>query len=217
MLLCLQRLHHRLLLLRCHTSEHTVCCNCLVHLFLGCDRCCIYVLLRIFKACTSGNGRNRHRIISGDHFQIHALALKICQRIRCLCTDHIRKKQKSDGFKSCRDLRAFIYILTVSNNQNTKSLFRKTTTIFCHLGISFRKKKLHSTHQIRTCIFKSSSTVLSVGRERDHMVQLHILGYFKSCTEGIGSGILIFQHRKKISHDMFDLPDFLWIFLAARL
>ena len=217
MLLCLQRLYHRLLLLRCHTSEHTVCCNCLVHLFLGCDRCCIYILLRIFKACTSGYGRNGHRIITGDHLQIHPLAFEICQGIRCLLADHIRKKKKSDRLKPCRDLSAFIYILTVSNNQNTKSFFRKTAAVFCQLRIPFRKKKLHSTHQISACIFKSSSTVLSVRRERDHMIQLHILGYFKSRPQCIGSSILVFQHRKEISHDMLDLPDFLRIFLAVRL
>jgi len=217
MLLCLKRFHHRLLLLRCHTSEHTVCCNCLVHLFLGCDRCCIYILLRIFKACTSGYGRNGHRIITGDHLQIHPLAFEICQGIRCLLADHIRKKKKSDWLKPCRDLSAFIYILTVSNNQNTKSFFRKTAAVFCQLRIPFRKKKLHSTHQISACIFKSSSTVLSVRRERDHMIQLHILGYFKSRPQCIGSSILVFQHRKEISHDMLDLPDFLRIFLAVRL
>ena len=30
-------------------------------------------MLCIFKACTSGNGRNCHRIITGDHFQINTL------------------------------------------------------------------------------------------------------------------------------------------------
>ena len=49
------------------------------------------------------------------------------------------------------------------------------------------------------------------------MIQLHILGYFKSRPQCIGSSILVFQHRKEISHDMLDLPDFLRIFLAVRL
>ena len=49
------------------------------------------------------------------------------------------------------------------------------------------------------------------------MIQLHILRYFKSCPECIGSGILILQHRKQISHDMLNLPDLLRIFLTMFL
>ena len=152
-------------------------------------------MLCIFKACTSGNCRNRHRIITGDHFQINTLTFEICQCIRCLCTDHIGNKQKSDRFQ----------------------FLCKSATILHQLRVPFRKKKLHCPHQISTCICKCSSAVLPVRRKRDHMIQLHILRYFKSCPECIGSGILILQHRKQISHDMLDLPDLLRIFLTMFL
>ena len=217
MLLSLQRLHHCLLLLRCYTSEHTVFCNCFVHLFLGCDRCRIYIMLCIFKTCTSGNCRNCHRIITGDHFQINTLTFEICQRIRCLCTDHICNKQKSDRFQSLRKLRTLTHIYTMGKDQHTKTFLCKSATILHQLRVPFREKKLRCTHQISTCICKCSSAVLPVRRKRDHMIQLHILRYFKSCPECIGSGILILQHRKQISHDMLDLPDLLRIFLTMFL
>ena len=217
MLLFLKGKHHLFLLLRSYTAEYGTLCNGTLHILRCGDGSGINVFICILQSCFFCNGRNSHRIITGDHFQINTLTFEICQRIRCLCTDHIGNKQKSDRFQSLRKLRSLTHIYTMGKNQHTKTFLCKSATILHQLRVPFRKKKLRCPHQISTCICKCSSAVLPVRRKRDHMIQLHILRYFKSCPECIGSGILILQHRKQISHDMLDLPDLLRIFLTMFL
>ena len=91
MLLFLKGKHHLFLLLRSYTAEYGTLCNGTLHILRCGDGSGINVFICILQSCFFCNGRNSHRIITGDHFQIYALVFEKCQGFRGIIPDNVSK------------------------------------------------------------------------------------------------------------------------------
>ena len=91
MLLFLKGKHHLFLLLRSYTAEYGTLCNGTLHILRCGDSGGINIFICILQACFFCNGRNSHRIITGDHFQIYALVFEKCQGFRSIIPDNVSK------------------------------------------------------------------------------------------------------------------------------
>ena len=76
MLLFLKGKHHLFLLLRSYTAEYGTLCNGTLHILRCGDGSGINVFICILQSCFFCNGRNSHRIITGDHLEVNLLAVK---------------------------------------------------------------------------------------------------------------------------------------------
>ena len=140
MLLCLQCLYHLFLLLWCYSAEYTVLCHCPLHFFRCRNGCCINIMIRILQSCLSSQWQK----LSQDHLRKslsdqHPDCQKR-QRIRCFLPDHICDQKQSHRFQPCRKFCAFCFLITVCQDQNTKTFFCISAAMRKKFFISFRKR-----------------------------------------------------------------------------
>ncbi len=126
------------------------------------DRCRIYIVIGIFKSCTFGNRRNRHRIITGDNFKVNSWLSKnasvsgASSRITSVISN-------SPPVQGLRKFCSLCPVWAMSKNKNTKSFLCKSlhNSSASHLP-SFRKKELCCSHKIGARFFKNGSAVFPV-------------------------------------------------------
>ena len=162
MLLGLQCLYHLFFLLRSNTAKDTVLSHSLLHLLRSSDRCCINIMIPILKTCSLCNCSYCDRIITGDHFQIHTLAVKKGKGIRCFLSDHVCNKNEGYRLQPLRKLHILCLLFAVSQHKYAHSRLGIAGTGCCKLFIFLRKQELGSTHQISSLTFKNSTTVFPV-------------------------------------------------------
>ena len=194
---CLESEHKSFLLLGRYPPEDSISFTSILNILLRHKRTGIHRFIPSIQAGKPGNPGNRARIVTGDHFKIHALLPEIPQGLFGAVPDSVCQSAQADDFIYGR--KGFRRDDSVSTGKNQHSLSLRGQFINTHtkrLRAAAPENIFRSSEDQRGPVRKSGSGFLALRRERHYRTGRFRTGRNPG-TEGVQSRALFVKNAEE--------------------